>query len=65
MLSKGVKKKPSGAKYRKRRDEREHKFDECKKFMDLQKYFTSKRLRMRHVKKVKLQLLYHLQTTLN
>jgi hypothetical protein len=31
MLSKSVKKKCSGAEYRKRRAEREHEFEECKK----------------------------------
>jgi hypothetical protein len=42
MLSKGVKKKPSGAEYRKRWAERENEFEECNKFMNLQKYFMSK-----------------------
>jgi hypothetical protein len=31
MLSNGVKKKPSGAEYRRIRAEREHEFEECKK----------------------------------
>jgi hypothetical protein len=35
MLSKGVKKKSPCAKYRKRRAEREHEFEDCKKSMDL------------------------------
>jgi hypothetical protein len=30
MLSKGVKKEPPGAEYRKRRAEREHEFEKCK-----------------------------------
>jgi hypothetical protein len=65
MLTKDVTKKPSDAEYRKRRVEREHEFEECKKPMNLQKYFTSELLRMAHVNKVKLQLLYHLRTALN
>jgi hypothetical protein len=42
MSSKGVKKKPSGAEYRKRRAEKELEFEESKKSMNLQKYFILK-----------------------
>jgi hypothetical protein len=59
MLSKDVE-KPSGAEHRKRMAEKEHEFGEHKKFMNLQKYFTSEVLRLRHVNKVNLQHLYHL-----
>jgi hypothetical protein len=43
MLSESFKSKPSGAEYRKRRAQREHEFEECKKYVNMQKYFTSKR----------------------
>jgi hypothetical protein len=37
-----AKKKPTGAEYRKRRAQREHGFEECKKSINLQKYFAPK-----------------------
>jgi hypothetical protein len=42
MSSKDVKKKPSGAEYRKGRTEKELQFGESRKSMKLQKYFISK-----------------------
>jgi hypothetical protein len=56
MLSEGAKKKPSSAEYRERRTE----FEEYKKSMICRNVLHQKALRMRHVNKVKLQLLYHL-----
>jgi hypothetical protein len=39
MLSKGVKKKPTDAEYRKRRAESEHEFEECKKINESAEIF--------------------------